>query len=86
MLMVTDSDDDDIAEGYIDGKRDLGKVLAKCLVGSSSLVFMLSQIQPCALYWHDFNHCWIQYGNYFHKWRNAYSKPEHYPAHANNRQ
>ena len=49
MLMVTDSDDDDIAEGYIDGKKDLGKVLAKCLVGSSSLVFMLSQIQPCAL-------------------------------------
>ena len=49
MLMVTDSDDDDIAEGYIDGKRDLGKVLAKCLVGSSSLVFMLSQIEPCTL-------------------------------------
>ena len=49
MLMSTDSDDDDIAEGYIDGKRDLGKVLAKCLVGSSSLLLMLSQIQPCTL-------------------------------------
>ena len=49
MLMSTDSDDDDIAEGYIDGKRDLGKMLAKCLVDSSSLLLMLSQIQPCTL-------------------------------------